>query len=79
MFMPFLPMLPSQILLNNLLYDLAQITIPTDAVDASCIRKPKRWDIGIIRDFMLYVGPISSAYNFLTFWALLSVFHVSDT
>ncbi|MEP7341757.1 MAG: magnesium-translocating P-type ATPase, partial [Acidobacteriota bacterium] len=60
MFLPFLPMLPTQILLNNFLYDLAQITIPTDNVDATYIDKPRRWDIKMIRDFMLYIGPISS-------------------
>jgi P-type Mg2+ transporter len=78
MFLPFLPMLPTQILLNNFLYDLAQITIPTDNVDASYIDKPRRWDIKLIRDFMLYIGPISSIYDFLTFYALLKLFHASE-
>ncbi|HWN99446.1 MAG TPA: magnesium-translocating P-type ATPase [Blastocatellia bacterium] len=78
MFLPFLPMLPTQILLNNFLYDLAQITIPTDNVDASYIDKPRRWDIRMIRDFMIYIGPISSIYDFLTFYALLKVFHASE-
>ncbi len=77
-FLPFLPMLPTQILLNNFLYDLAQVTIPTDNVDQSFIRKPHRWDIGLIRRFMLYIGPISSAYDFLTFVVLLKVFHASE-
>jgi Mg2+-importing ATPase len=77
-FLPFLPMLPVQILLNNFLYDFAQITIPTDNVDPSFIHKPHRWDIRLIRDFMLYIGPISSLYDFLTFYALLKVFHASD-
>src|ERR1019366_3562707 len=67
MLLPFLPMLPTQILLNNFLYDLAQITIPTDNVDASYIAKPQRWDISVIRKFMLIIGPISSIYEFLTF------------
>ncbi len=75
LFLPFLPMLPTQILLNNFLYDLAQITIPTDNVDPGFIRKPRRWDIGIIRRFMIVIGPISSLYDFLTFYALLHVFH----
>jgi Mg2+-importing ATPase len=75
--LPFLPMLPMQILLNNFLYDLAQVTIPTDKVDASLLRKPRHWDIGAIRDFMLLIGPISSAYDFLTFFALLRVFHAT--
>jgi Mg2+-importing ATPase len=78
LFLPFLPMLPTQILLNNFLYDLAQITIPTDNVDQTFIRKPRRWDIRLIRDFMLYIGPISSIYDFLTFYALLKFFHASE-
>lgn len=78
MFLPFLPMLPTQILLNNFLYDFAQITIPTDNVDASYIDKPRRWDIKLIRDFMIYIGPISSIYDFLTFYALLKIFHASE-
>lgn len=76
--LPFLPMLPTQILLNNFLYDLAQVTIPTDAVDETFIRKPQRWNIKLIRDFMLYIGPLSSIYDFLTFFVLLKVFHASE-
>ena len=76
-FLPFLPMLPTQILLNNFLYDLAQVTIPTDNVDESYVRRPQRWNIDIIRNFMLFIGPISSVYDFLTFGALLWVFHAS--
>jgi len=78
LFLPFLPMLPTQILLNNFLYDLAQVTIPTDNVDRSFIRKPRRWDIGIIRKFMLYIGPISSVFDFLTFYIMLKVFNASE-
>ncbi len=78
LFLPFLPMLPVQIILNNFLYDLAQITIPTDLVDASFIRKPHRWDIKLIRDFMLYIGPISSIFDFLTFYVLLKVFQAGE-
>jgi P-type Mg2+ transporter len=74
-FLPFLPMLPSQILLNNFLYDLSQITIPTDNVDPSFIRKPQHWDIGLIRRFMVFIGPISSIFDFLTFFIMLHVFH----
>ncbi|MGZ3677356.1 MAG: magnesium-translocating P-type ATPase [Ktedonobacterales bacterium] len=77
-FLPFLPMLPTQILLNNFLYDFSQITIPTDNVDESFIRKPHHWDISLIRNFMIYIGPISSIYDFLTFWAMLSLFHASQ-
>lgn len=74
LFLPFLPLLPTQILLNNLLYDLAQITIPTDNVDAAFVLKPRRWDIGLIRNFMLFIGPISSLFDFLTFFVLLQLF-----
>ena len=69
-FLPFLPMLPMQILLNNFLYDLAQITIPTDNVDPTYVRKPHRWNIRAIRDFMLFLGPVSSLFDLLTFAAL---------
>jgi P-type Mg2+ transporter len=78
LFLPFLPMLPTQILLNNFLYDLSQVTIPTDNVDETFIEKPHRWDIRLIRDFMIFIGPISSVYDFLTFFVLLSVFHASE-
>jgi Mg2+-importing ATPase len=78
LFLPFLPMLPTQILLNNFLYDLAQVTIPTDNVDPAYTRRPQRWDIRIIRNFMLLIGPISSIYDFLTFYVLLAVFHSSE-
>jgi Mg2+-importing ATPase len=78
-FLPFLPMLPTQILLNNFLYDAAQITIPTDNVDDSYLRRPQRWDIRIIRDFMLFIGPISSAFDFLTFYVLFGYFHAGET
>jgi Mg2+-importing ATPase len=78
LFLPFLPMLPTQILLNNFLYDLAQITIPTDNVDDAFIRSPPRWNIGIIQRFMMVIGPISSIYDFLTFGVLLWVFRASE-
>ena len=78
LFLPFLPMLPTQILLNNFLYDLAQVTIPTDRVDASYIRKPQRWKIGVIRDFMITIGPISSLFDFATFAVLLRWFRSSE-
>lgn len=77
LFLPFLPMLPTQILLNNFLYDLAQVTIPTDHVDQTFIHNPQRWDVKMIRDFMIYIGPISSIYDFLTFFVLLRIFHAS--
>jgi Mg2+-importing ATPase len=77
-FLPFLPMLPMQILLNSLLCDMAQITIPTDRVDASYLHKPRRWDIGVIRRFMLIIGPVSSLFDFLTFAVLLRLFHADE-
>src|SRR5262249_20450191 len=78
LFLPFLPMLPTQILLNNFLYDLAQITIPTDRVDDNFVQRPQRWHLGLIRNFMLLIGPLSSLYDFLTFYVLLAVFHASE-
>ena len=57
LFLPFLPMLPSQILLNNLLYDTSQLAIPTDSVDPEQLARPSRWDIGFIRRFMLVLRP----------------------
>ena len=78
LFLPFLPMLPTQILLNNLLYDLAQLTIPTDNVDETYLQKPQHWDIGLIRNFMVFIGPISSIFDFLTFYVLLHFFHASE-
>ena len=78
LFLPFLPMLSTQILLNNFLYDSAQIMIPTDTVDAVYLRKPQRWDMSFIRNFMIFIGPISSLYDFLTFYVLVHFFHASE-
>ena len=77
LFLPFLPMLPTQILLNNFLYDVSQISIPSDNVDPALLHRPKRWRIGFIRQFMTIIGPISSIYDFLTFGVLLWLFHAS--
>ena len=77
LFLPFLPMLPSQILLNNFLYDVSQISIPSDNVDLAMVQRPKRWQIAFIRQFMTIIGPISSIYDFFTFGVLLWVFHAS--
>jgi Mg2+-importing ATPase len=77
LFLPFLPMLPTQILLNNLLYDTSQIALPSDNVDPELLHRPKRWRIEFIRQFMVIIGPISSIYDFLTFGILLWVFHAS--
>ncbi len=74
LFLNFLPMLPTQILLNNLMYDVSELTIPTDNVDSEYVEKPKRLDISYIRNFMLYFGPISSIFDFLTFYIMLHVF-----
>jgi Mg2+-importing ATPase len=76
--LPFLPMLPTQILLNNFLYDLAQVTIPTDNVDEGYVRRPQHWDMRVVRNFMLFIGPVSSIYDFLTFFVLLRIFHASE-
>ncbi|MYM76266.1 HAD-IC family P-type ATPase, partial [Duganella sp. FT134W] len=72
--LPFLPMLPVQILLNNLLYDLSELAIPLDHVDAADLRRPRPWDLALVRDFMLVMGPVSSVFDFLTFYLLLAVF-----
>ncbi|HEX5535297.1 MAG TPA: magnesium-translocating P-type ATPase [Actinomycetales bacterium] len=74
-FLTFLPMLPSQILLNNMLYDSSQLDIPTDNVDPEQLERPARWDVSSIRRFMLVFGPISSVFDFLTFAVMLGVFH----
>jgi Mg2+-importing ATPase len=77
LFLPFLPMLPIQILLNNFLYDFAQVTIPTDNVDEAYLRRPQRWDIRLLRNFMIVIGPVSSLYDFLTFFVLIHFFRAS--
>ncbi|MGD0329829.1 MAG: magnesium-translocating P-type ATPase [Nitrososphaeria archaeon] len=73
----FLPMLPTQILLNNLLYSVSETTIPTDSVDKEYIERPKKLDISYIIRFMAIFGPVSSIFDFLTFFALLYLFHAS--
>lgn len=79
MFLPFLPMLPVQILLNNLLYDASQLTIPSDYVDKEYIEKPKKWNINFIKKFMLVFGPISSVFDFITFFVMLYIFNASSS
>ena len=74
-FLPFLPMLPIQVLANNLLYDFSQTTIPTDEVDADWLTKPRKWTIGEIQRFILFIGPISSIFDYLTFFMMLYVFN----
>jgi Mg2+-importing ATPase len=73
-FLPFLPMLPIQVLTNNLLYDFSQTTIPTDGVDADWLTRPRQWTIGRILRFILFIGPISSIFDYLTFFMMLYVF-----
>jgi Mg2+-importing ATPase len=79
LFLPFLPMLPLQILLNNLMYDVSEITLPLDNVDAEDLASPKRWDMTFIRNFMLTIGPISSLFDFLTFYLLISLFNAHES
>jgi len=78
LFLPFLPMLPTQILLNNILYDISEIPIPLDEVDVEEIRVPRVLDLNFIRNFMLVIGPISSAFDFLTFYIMLVVLHADE-
>jgi Mg2+-importing ATPase len=79
LFLPFLPMLPIQILLNDFLYDTSEVPIPMDRVDPGYLAMPHRWDMGFIRNFMLVFGPISSVFDFLTFYVMLAVFHADET
>jgi len=78
LFLPFLPMLPIQVLLNNLLYDVSEIAIPFDQVDAEATAKPVKWNIKLIERFMLVFGPLSSVFDFLTFYALLHLFGAGE-
>lgn len=77
-FLPFLPMLPIQILLNNFLYDLSQMGIPTDEVDKDYVLRPRPWNVDSIKKFMLFIGPVSSIFDFVTFGVLLFVFRASQ-
>ena len=72
--LPFIPMHPIQIVTNNFLYDLSQSTTPTDHVDDELIKKPKKWDIADIKNFMLIVGPTSSVFDYITFGVMIYVF-----
>jgi Mg2+-importing ATPase len=76
-FLPFLPMRPVQILLNNFLYDLSELPIPGDRVDDADLLVPRRWDAVQVRDFMLAFGPLSSAFDLLSFWLLYAVLGTS--
>jgi Mg2+-importing ATPase len=78
LFLPFLPMLPIQVLLNNLLYDVSEIAIPFDRVDPEATARPVKWDIKLLERFMLVFGPLSSVFDFLTFYALLHLFGAGE-
>jgi Mg2+-importing ATPase len=77
-FVPFLPMLPIQILTNNLLYDLGQTAVPTDAVDPERVRMPRSWDLKELTRFIVCVGPCSSLFDYSTYFMMLYVFHCWD-
>ena len=78
LFLPFLPMLPTQVLLNNLLYDFSETMIPLDHVADSMVAQPRRWDLDIVRSFMFVFGPLSSIFDFVTFGVLLWAFHAGE-
>jgi Mg2+-importing ATPase len=78
LFLPFLPMTPAQILLNNMLYDVSEIAIPLDRVEAEELKRPRVWDMDFIRNFMLVMGPVSSLFDFLTFYVLLAVLNSGE-
>ena len=77
-FVPYLPMLPMQILANNLLYDIGQTSIPTDAVDPERIVAPRRWDLGELTKFVLFIGPCSSVFDYTTYFMMLYLFNCWD-
>jgi Mg2+-importing ATPase len=77
-FLPFVPMAPIQVLTNNLLYDFSQVPIPTDSVGPEQTAMPRPWDIGEIRNFVLFIGPISSIFDYTTFFVMLYVFGCWD-
>ena len=78
LFLPFLPLLPTQILLNNVLYDVSEIPIPLDSVDDQDLLHPRAWDMKFIRNFMLMIGPVSSIFDFLTFYVLYALLHANE-
>jgi len=78
LFLPFIPMLPAQILLNNMLYDFSEVPIPLDNVDEEDLIHPRQWDISFVRKFMLAVGPVSSIFDFLTFFVMLKILNAGE-
>ena len=79
LFLSFLPMLPSQILLNNLLYDIGQLAIPTDRVDPEVLARPSAWDIAFVRRFMAVFGPVSSLFDFMTFYVMIVILNAGHS
>ena len=77
-FLPFIPMAPIQVLTNNLLYDFSQVPIPVDSVDPEQVALPRPWNINEITHFILFIGPISSIFDYTTFFVMLNVFHCWD-
>ncbi len=77
LFLPFLPLLPTQILLTNLMTDFPEMTVATDNVDSEMVEKPRRWDIGFIRRYMMVFGLVSSVFDYLTFGVLLLLLHAN--
>jgi Mg2+-importing ATPase len=77
--LPFLPLLPIQVLLTNLIYDFAQMGLPVDRVDPEAVERPVHWDIRMIERFMLVMGPVSTVFDMLTFGVLLLLFHAGET
>ena len=77
-FLPFLPMAPIQVLLNNLLYDASQVGIPSDNVDEEYLRTPRKWNIANIRRFMVFIGPMSSIFDYATFFLMLYFFKCAN-
>jgi P-type Mg2+ transporter len=78
LFLPFLPMLPIQILLNNFLYDLSQVAIPSDEVDKEYLLRSRPWNVKYIKKFMIFIGPISSIFDFITFGVLWFIFKANN-
>ena len=76
--LPFLPMLPIQIILNNFLYDASQVAIPSDEVDEEYLLKSRSWNIDYIKKFMMYFGPLSSVFDYITFGVMWFIFHASQ-
>jgi len=78
-FLPFLPMTPLQILLTNGLYDISQLSIPSDNVDSESLLKPRHWNVDFIKNYMMFFGPLSSIFDFATFSIMLFIFHAKNS